>query len=496
MKHTLNTELLTQLSDLVAAKTALHFPPERWSDLEFKTGLAAKKFGFDRKEEFIQWLLSSPLTTGQVDILASFLTIHETYFWREPQVFTALIAQVLPALVRYRENCNKCIRIWSAGCATGEEPYSIAIALHKTIPALKEWNITILATDINPRILRKAMAGLYGKWSFRNAPQWLIDGYFCCKKNEMLEILPEIRKMVTFAYLNLAEDNYPSSLNNTNAMDIIFCRNVLMYFAPERARQVGHGLYRSLVDGGWLMIGASELSQHLFPQFTPVNFPGAIAYRKEIQGHPLQTAFTHEDVFFQKKPYLQTEESFAGVEQLAPPLQSGKDEKTSMPENNPLLWNKYAAVPEEPAQATATVIAGAEKETPDAKAISIRALADRGNLDEALILCEEVLTSDKLNPGLYFLKASVLQELNRIEEACVSLQRTLYLDRNFVLAHFALGNIALRQEKAQAAKKHFDNVLALLKKFKPADILPESGGLTVGRFREIIQAAMETGALA
>jgi chemotaxis protein methyltransferase CheR len=183
MKYTLNPELLTQLSDPVAAKTALHFPLERWSDLEFKTGLAAKEFGFDRKEEFIQWLLSSPLTTGQVDILASFLAIHETYFWREPQVFTALIAQVLPALVRYRKNSTKCIRIWSAGCATGEEPYSIAIALHKAIPALKEWNITILATDINPRILRKAMAGLYGKWSFRNAPQWLMDGYFCCKKN-------------------------------------------------------------------------------------------------------------------------------------------------------------------------------------------------------------------------------------------------------------------------------------------------------------------------
>ncbi|HAJ79321.1 MAG TPA: chemotaxis protein CheR [Fibrobacteres bacterium] len=496
MTHTLNPDLLTQLSDLVATKTALHFPPERWSDLEFKTGLAAKEFGFDRKEEFIQWLLSSPLTNGQIDILASFLTIHETYFWREPQVFTALIEQVLPALVRSRKNDNKCIRIWSAGCATGEEPYSIAIALHKTIPALKEWNITILATDINSRILRKAMAGLYGKWSFRNAPQWLIDGYFCCKKNEMLEILPEIRKMVTFAYLNLAEDNYPSSLNNTNAMDIIFCRNVLMYFAPERARHVGQGLNRSLVDGGWLMVGASELSQHLFPQFVPVQFPEAIAYRKETQDHPLQTTFTHEDVFFQKTPYLQPEEPFAGVEQTAPPLKSGKDKKTSIPVNKPRLRNEYASFPEEPTQATAPVIAGAEEETTDAMAISIRALADRGSLDEALTLCEEVLASDKLNPGLYFLKASILQELNRIEEACVSLKRTLYLDQKFVLAHFALGNIALSQEKAPAAKKHFDNVLALLKKLKPADILPESEGLTVGRFREIIQATMETGALA
>jgi chemotaxis protein methyltransferase CheR len=229
MKHTLNPKLLSQLSEFIAAKTALHFPPARWDDLEHKMGSAAKEFGFAGTEEFIQWLLSSPITPGQMDILASHLTIHETYFWREPQVFEALVSQILPALVRSRENSGRRIRIWSAGCATGEEPYSIAIALCRAIPDLKEWNISILATDINPLILRKAMAGVYGKWSFRNAPPWLIEGYFTCKKDGVFEILPEIRKMVTFAYLNLAQDTYPSPLNNTNAMDIIFCRNVLMW---------------------------------------------------------------------------------------------------------------------------------------------------------------------------------------------------------------------------------------------------------------------------
>jgi len=122
-------------------------------------------------------------------------------------------------------------------------------------------------------ILRKAMAGVYGKWSFRNAPPWLIEGYFTCKKDGVFEILPEIRKMVTFAYLNLAQDTYPSPLNNTNAMDIIFCRNVLMYFAPERARQVGDSLFRSLVDGGWLMVGASELSS-IFSAIRPCTISG------------------------------------------------------------------------------------------------------------------------------------------------------------------------------------------------------------------------------
>lgn len=498
MKHTFPDSMMSQLSEFIAAKTALHFPPERWSDLEYKLGPAAKEFGFTGKQEFIQWLLSSPLTPGQMDILASYLTIHETYFWREPQVFDALVAQVLPALVRSREYNDRHIRIWSAGCASGEEPYSIAIALHRAIPALKDWQITILATDINPRILRKAMIGIYSKWSFRNAPQWLIDGYFRCKKDGVFEILPEIRKMVTFSYLNLAEDIYPISQNNTNAMDIIFCRNVLMYFAPERARLVGQGLYRSLVEGGWLMVGASELSQVLFPQFTSVQFPDAIVYRKDIQGAPLPDLFPYElPPPFQKTTAQPQPEFIAGVELAAPLFQFKRDEKDLLTGNQSLLHNEYAGVFEKTTRATDIEIpVKTENKTLPAKARLIRALADQGKLNEALALCAEALAADKLDPGLHFLRASILQELNRIDEAGVSLKRTLYLDQNFLLAHFALGNLGLRQGKARAAKKHFENVLTLLKENRPEDILPESEGLTAGRFREIILASMEIGALA
>jgi chemotaxis protein methyltransferase CheR len=431
-----------------------------------------------------------------MDILTSHLTIHETYFWREPQVFEALVTQVLPELVCSRKSGDKRLRIWSAGCATGEEPYSIAIALRKAIPALEDWQITILATDINPRILRKAMAGVYSKWSFRNAPSWLIDGYFNCKKDGVFEILPEIRKMVTFTYLNLAEDNYPCSLNNTNAMDIIFCRNVLMYFAPERARQVGQGLFRSLVEGGWLMVGASELSQQLFPQFASVQFPGAIAYRKATPGPLLQTVFPYEASHFQKTTVQPSVNLPVWDEQPAPTFQFHKDEKTRAVVNELPVQKEPTTVPEQPALATVPeTIEKTAEETLPSKAHSIRALADQGKLPEALALCEDALASDKLDPGLHFLRAIILQELNRIDEAGASLKRTLYLDRNFVLAHFALGNIAMRQGKVPAAKKHFENVLSLLKENRPEDILPESEGLTAGRFREIIQATIETGAL-
>jgi chemotaxis protein methyltransferase CheR len=162
----------------------------------------------------------------------------------------------------------------------------------------------------------------------------------------------------------------------------------------------------------------------------------------------------------------------------------------------PAQYEPVAVLEQPPQTAGPETIEKTKEKALPSNALSIRALADQGKLPEALALCEEALSSDKLNPGMHYLRAIILQELNRIEEAIVSLKRTLYLDRNFLLAHFALGNIVLRQGKAPASKKHFENVLTLLKENRPEDILPESEGLTAGRFREIIQATMETGALA
>ena len=144
----------------------------------------------------------------------------------------------------------------------------------------ENWNISILASDINSKALSKAKEGKYGPWSFRNCPQWLMDSYFIRRDNRIYEIRPEIRKMVTFVNLNLAEDDYPSPKNNTNAMDIIFCRNVLMYFTDEWINKISRKLYQSIKKDGWLSVASCELSSLTFSRFTPVNFPGAILYRK------------------------------------------------------------------------------------------------------------------------------------------------------------------------------------------------------------------------
>jgi chemotaxis protein methyltransferase CheR len=492
MKTSLPEILLSRLSEIISARTALHFPKEQWENLERKVVSAAKELNFKDPESFVSWLVSSPPTTEQMDILLSHLTIHETYFWREPQVFEALEEQILPEIIRTQRGCEKRLRIWSAGCATGEEPYSLAIALNRVIPDMKNWHITILATDINPGILRKAAAGVYGQWSFRNAPLWLKEKYFCCNDRGKYELIPEIREMVTFAYLNLAEDIYPSPLNNTNAMDIIFCRNVMMYFAPERSMKISRKLFNALVDSGWLVVGASELSYETFTSFTPVHFPGAIAYRKEGMGTRPHVPSTLDDV---EKILPVLESSDIRAEQKTWPSWYKESETNQISDILPAQPVEQKYVSDASAIAHKDE-ASEEKEKKEAVAnisLAARLLANQGKLDEAFGLCEKAIVSDKLNPGLYFLRAVILQELGRIDEAAVALKRTLYLDPDFVLAHYSLGNLMLRRGNAKAAKKSFENVLALLNAFREDDVLPESEGLTAGRFKEIICATIQTG---
>lgn len=239
---------------------------ERWHDLERRLGSAAREFGFKDIEACIQWLMSAPLTKSQIEILASYLTVGETYFFREKKSFEILEEQILPELIHSRQ-AERRLRIWSAGCCTGEEPYSLAILLSKMIFDLKDWNITILATDINPRFLQKATEGVYSEWSFRGTPPWIKEKYFKRTQKGHFEILPPIKEMVMFSHLNLAEDTYPSFLNNTNGLDIIFCRNVLMYFTPECVKKVIKNLYCSLMEGGWLIVSPSEAFNVHFSQF-------------------------------------------------------------------------------------------------------------------------------------------------------------------------------------------------------------------------------------
>lgn len=175
MRRTLPSLLLSGLSDFVASRMGLHFPKERWRDLEREVTAAARDLDLPDAESCAHWLLSRTLTQSQTEILASHLTVGETYFFREKKSFEILEQHILPELLRSRRGAEQRLRIWSAGCCTGEEPYSVAMLLERLIPDPEAWHVTLLATDINPRFLRKAAEGVYSEWSFRETPPYTLS---------------------------------------------------------------------------------------------------------------------------------------------------------------------------------------------------------------------------------------------------------------------------------------------------------------------------------
>lgn len=466
MRPALPEALRSRLSELLAVRIGLNFPTERWHDLERGIAAAASVFGMPDAKSCAQRLLSAPLTHREVEVLASCLTVGETYFFREQQSFDVLGQHVLPDLLRAREKTERRLRIWSAGCCTGEEPYSIAMFLDRVIPDAAAWNITLLATDINPEFLRKASEGAYGEWSFRGTPAWLKARYFHPGKDNRFRLDERIRKRVAFAPLNLADDTYPSLVNNTNAMDIIFCRNVLMYFRAEQARTVIDNFHRSLVDGGWLIVSPAETSSTLFSRFTPVTFDGSILYRKEacaqvscfVSSVPMPvTAFLpgsgHED-----------DGSMPAVEASAKTMPTGRTAADDHRDYSPLELQR------------------------DQRSRAARDCANAGRLEEAAEWCRQAIAVDKLDPAHHYLLSAIQQEQGQGDDAAQSLARALYLDPDFVLAHYALGNLRQSQGRLGEAQRHFANALSALQTHPPDAILPESDGLTAGRLGEIIES--------
>jgi chemotaxis protein methyltransferase CheR len=489
MNQVQSNSLLPDFSRFLEAKMGLHFTPDRMADLQRGVASAAGEFGFSSAPDCIRWLMSGSLTKDQIQILAGHLTVGETYFFREKKVFEALEQQILPELARLRDS-EKQLRIWSAACCTGEEAYSIAISVRKTFRNLRDWHVTILGTDINPRFLQKAEEGVFSEWSFRDTPVGFKEAYFDKTSHGRWAIRPKIKAMVRFSQLNLAEDIYPSLLNDTNAVDVIFCRNVLIYFSPTQTQRVIRKLTHCLKIGGWLALGPNETSQATLPDLIPERFSGATLHRKANS--------ELSKVRDAQPPTGANLSKFVSEHSLSPPTPVASSplknlQATEKPEQSQrVLYDEALAYYQDGSYAQAAeVLTGASgPDSNDQQRLTLlaRALANEGKLTEALAASELLIAGDRLNPIGHYLRATILQEQGNLGESKSALKRALYLDPEFVLAHFTLGNLARSEGKLVESDRHFANAFKLAQAYDPEAILPEAEGLTAGRLAEIITA--------
>ena len=466
MKPLLAHAELERLSADIARHLGLHFPPSQWSTLENGMSTAATELEFGDIHEYVALFTSAPPTRELIESMAGFLTIGETYFFREARCFEMLEQRIIPDIIRQRHGGKQRLRIWSCGCATGEEPYSIAILLHTLRKELHDWDISILATDINPHALRKAREGIYTKWSFRSMPAGYQKNYFRETGDGRFELLPVIREMVSFASLNLVEECNSSPVTDNDTFDVIFCRNVLMYLTPKLATQVVARFHRLLPTGGWLFVSPCESSSSLFSGYEPIAFPDAIFYRKSDGGNRAQRETTNVPSSFQGDMTESLKIEAPTCQQAPAIMEQGAYGESS----------EMSTLP--------------PQELHDSGALGLlcRAYANEGRLAEALQIADEALAADKLSAGLHYLRAIILQEQGMNDNATVSLKKALYLDQDLVLAHFTLATLEQRKGKIKESRRYFDNALSLLGRYNMDDIIPESDGMSAVRLRDIIMA--------
>ncbi len=229
--------------------------------------------------EYWDLLTANSSREAEMRQLLNEVTIGETCLFRSPPQLEALRKVILPELVEDKsKQVVKRLRIWSAGCSTGEESYTLAMTiLEESSRLLKGWTVEILATDLNDRSVEAAKAGIYGDYALRATSDYFKRKYFSQFDEKKMEVRPEVKKLITFSRLNLQDD---SRMLFMKGMDLILCCNVLIYFdGPSKAKVVNH-YYSNLNFGGYFLLGTSESLLNLNDKFHLVHFPGAIAYWK------------------------------------------------------------------------------------------------------------------------------------------------------------------------------------------------------------------------
>jgi chemotaxis protein methyltransferase CheR len=476
------SDLWRRASAIVARRLGLHFPMARVGELRRAFTDAALELGLGTAEACAQRLVAGDLGPAELDVIASHLTIGETYFFRGDETFKALADHVLPGLIRARRGREQRLRLWSAGCCTGEEAYSLAILLRQLLPDIQDWHITLLATDINPKFLAKAAEAVYGQWSFRGTPEAFRARYFSRATDGRYALAPEIKRMVTLAPLNLAEGMFPSLATGTNAMDLILCRNVLMYFTPEQARRAAAGLHASLSGDGWLVVAPYEVSQSLFPDLAQVTFDGAILYQRKAAAASRTSDAWH----------IAGDTSPVEVP-LTEPAQPHLPRRHLRVRRRPEDIGRAAieTVREAPAPAGLPATTARALEVTDLSSRA-RLAANQGRLADALVWCDRWIAQDRIDATAHYLRAMVLMELGKADEAKAALQRCAFLDPSTAMANFALANLERSLGHRRAALLHYRTTLRLLERCPPDAPLRHSEDITAAQLSALVGNLLAT----
>lgn len=430
--------------------------------------------------------------TAVLDDVIAELTIGETYFFREPRQLDVIRRVVLPELAQ-RSGPPRPIRMWSAGCASGEEPYSLAILLREA-----GWRgpAHILGTDLSAARLAAARRGRYTQWSFRGVPDAIVHRYFEAERKHFV-LDPSVRALVEFRVLNLADDLYPSPASGAFGMDVILCRNVLIYFDAATVARVAARLLASLAEDGWLFLSASDpMLAGVVPCEVVVTEAG-IVYRRATEASARARSASLPAPFPIVPPAPEPAGPPAPLAPMPPAAprpaaehapDADVDADVSVASWESRVAHAYAARDYVRAALLAEAAAADGDHGEALSVLWVRALANQGRLVEAGAVCASALDRHRMSAELTYLHATLLAQSGRWADAAAGARRALYLDRGLAVGHLLLGEALARTGNASGAALAFQNAEVLLAPLAPDALVPAAGGEPSARLLALARA--------
>lgn len=268
-----------QLRDFIYEKSGIFVDVKRKYLFESRFSKRLTDLGLSSFSDYIKYLKFDMKKNAELSKLFELVTTNETSFYRDLKQLEAFRDNVLKEKLDEQRKKGKLeLNIWSAGCSSGEEPYTLSILLHEVLRMeLARWRISITAVDLSPAMIQRAQKGVYGDYSFKTTPEEVKKRYFT-KDPGGWKIKPTVQKLVKFQQMNL---NDTLSLKRVARSQIVFCRNVIIYFDADMKKKVVGSFYDNLLPGGYLMLGHSETLHKVSQTFKPIYHPGTIAYKKE-----------------------------------------------------------------------------------------------------------------------------------------------------------------------------------------------------------------------
>ena len=450
MSSRFSASQLDRLAVAVQSSTGLVFPRTRRSLLHRAASEAMRESGVADREEFVR-LASGDARQGTR--LAALATVGETYLFRYAEQLDEVRRQVIePLVAARRREARPSLRVWSAGCSGGEEAYTLAILVAEAVGDLARWDIRVVGTDLNADALARARRGAYGQWSMRGS--WSGHKRWLHPADEGVRVAPEIRRLVTFEEHNLATlPALPLALRG-GPIDLIVCRNVMIYLHRSVVARMVDGFHRSLADGGWLVVAPVETS-----------VPGL---RQRFEARPSAAGALY------RRPHAEVDARVP-----ARPAATATAAPLSRVATGPGVGVGTLPLPSTP-----------RTRRPGLHQLLSAAgsLADSGRLPEAREQCIELLRQFPASVEGHLLLASIAEAQDDLDGAFDSLRRALYLDPGNASAQFRLGLLEWRRRRTKRASARLLRAAQLVEGHADDEALDSFHQLTAGRVRSVVEA--------